>query len=135
MKPIFGLTAAHCVLNHVEMRDGSFVIIDRINVKDDHESKTKSETFRAVAGYVHLDYLGLGSNTNVALLLRDGVSERPPVELALISPETNSTVGVVGYGVQDMGFVESSGQAIAVMQYRMQNIGLANRGPHVLQRQ
>jgi trypsin len=124
IKPNIVLTAAHCVLNHGEMGDGSFVAIGRINLKDDHESNTNSETFRAVAGYVHPDYLGLGSNADIALLLLDGVSKRRPVELASISPETNSTAWVVGYGIQDMGTIEGSGQAVAVMPKRMQKSAL-----------
>jgi trypsin len=124
IKPNIILTAAHCVLNHGEMGDGSFVTIGRINLKDDHESNSQSETFRAVAGYVHPDYLGLGSSADVALLLLDGVSRRRPVELASTSPETNSTAWVVGYGIQDMGTVEGSGQSVAVMPKRMQKSAL-----------
>jgi secreted trypsin-like serine protease len=118
------LTAAHCVLNHGEMGDGSFVTIGRLNLQDDHQSNSRSETFRAVAGYVHPDYQGLGSIADVALLLLDGSSSKKPVDLATTSPETNSTAWIVGYGIQAVGTVEGSGQSIAIMPKTLQKTAL-----------
>lgn len=117
------LTAAHCVLNDGYMSP-VYATVGRIELDDFHEENKEAETFTTVAGIVHPEYRGLGSGSDVALLLLNGSSTSPTVALASDSPNEDQEVWVVGYGVQKLGTVEATARPVEVLSGRLQKTAL-----------
>lgn len=94
---------------------GTFASIGRIHLEDDHEGNSGSQTLRAVAGYVHPEYNGLGSSADVALLLLEGASKKKPVKLSNMTPPSGAKTTIVGYGIKALGTVEATHNFVQVM--------------------
>lgn len=124
IRPNIVLTAAHCVLHNGELGETTYATVGSVVLADAEEGKAPSQSFRAVAGYVHPEYEGLGSPNDVALLLLDGVSHVPTVKLAQMSPAENTKTWIVGYGILAIGTVEASAQAVTVMPRKLQKTAL-----------
>lgn len=122
------LTAAHCVLND-GYQTPVYATIGRIELSDDHKDNEKAETFRAIASIVHPKYQGIGSPNDAAVMLLDGKSHAPKVQLAIKSPTENEKAWVVGYGVQKLGTAAGTAQSVEVLSGRLQKTVLKVKAP------
>lgn len=123
VKPDVILTAAHCVLNEGYLTP-VYATIGRIELDDKHKDNSHAETFRTIASIVHPHYRGIGSPKDVALLLLNSSSTGQLVHLAQTTPSEDDETWVVGYGIQKIGTLEESFQAVEIMSSRLQKTAL-----------
>lgn len=125
------LTAAHCVLDEGAIRTTRPIraAVGRIHLDNDHERNEGSQVFRAVVAQVYEKYTGLGSDGDVAVMLLDGASTAPTVNLSQVTPGLDTELVVVGYGIDEIGTLEGTGSHVEIMPKELRQTKLRVKEP------